>query len=218
MCNNKLKISGLLACAGKSERIGSPKPLLIYRGLPFCVLILAKMNLVCERIVVVLGHKADEVRKELEKYLLDFDKLKREFRDDSLIEHLSEMHNKVEIILNQNYELGMFSSLQCGIEKVSDNDWVLYHFTDQPTLPVSFYLDFVKQINDQFDWVQPRFNAQNGHPIFINHKMFPKIIFSPRNSDLRKLTSYKSCKKKYWDCPYPQILDDIDTPKDFFSI
>lgn len=218
MSNSKPKISGLLACAGESERIGSPKPLLMYRGLPFCVLILAKMNLICERIVVVIGHKADEVRRELEKYLSDVAKLERELRDDSLINHISEMHNKVEIILNENYELGMFSSLQCGIEKVSDTDWVLYHFTDQPTLPVSFYFDLVGQLDNKFDWIQPRFNAQNGHPIFLNHELFQRIIFSPRNSDLQKLTSYKSCKKKYWDCPYPQVLDDIDTPKDFFSI
>ncbi len=218
MNNQTIKISGLLACAGKSERIGSPKPLLIYRGLPFCVLILAKMNLICERIVVVLGHKADEVRNELEKYVLNTNKLKQELRDSSLIDHISEMSYKIEIVINENYEIGMFSSLQCGIEKLSGSDWALCHFTDQPTLPVSFYLDLIKQLDDQFDWIQPRFNAQNGHPILLNHRLFQKIIFSPRNSDLRKLTSYKSCKKKYWDSPYPQVLDDIDTPKDFFSI
>jgi len=218
MDNTNLKIGGLLACAGKSERIGSPKPLLMYRGLPFCILILAKMNLICERIVIVLGHKAEEVRREIDKYLSDINKTKRELRDNSLIDHVSEINNKVEIIVNENYELGMFSSLQYGIEKLNDSDWALYHFTDQPTLPISFYTDLIKQLDDQFDWIQPRFNAQNGHPILINHRLFKNIIFSPRNSDLRKLTSYKSIKKKYWDCTYPQVLDDIDTLTDLFSI
>jgi len=218
MSEPSLKIGGLLACAGKSERMGSPKPLLMYRGLPFCVLILAKMNLICDKIIIVLGHKADEMKKALEKYLTDINKLKRELRDTSLIDHIFEMNHKIEIIVNENYEAGMFSSLQKGIEKLTDSDWALYHFTDQPTLPISFYTNLVEQLDNNFDWIQPRFNTQNGHPIFLNHRMYQNIIFSPRSSDLRKLTSYKNCKKKYWDAPYPQVLDDIDSPKDFFSI
>lgn len=218
MKNENLKINGLLACAGKSGRMGKPKPLLVYKGLPFCILILVKMNLICEKIAIVLGFEAELIQSELKKYLTDIDKLKHELKEESLLSHIKEMENKVEFVINENFEEGMFSSLQCGIEKLIDSDWVLYHFTDQPTIPISFYFDFLKQLDENFDWIQPRYNLQNGHPIFINHNLFQEIIFSSRHNDLRKLSSKSSIEKKYWDCTYPQVLEDIDTPKDFYSI
>ncbi len=49
----------------------------------------------------------------------------------------------------------MFTSLQTGLTAAINSDWILYHFVDQPGLPNKFYQEFIKQIDDEHNWIQP---------------------------------------------------------------
>ena len=112
----------------------------------------------------------------------------------------------------------MFTSLQKGLEKAKECDWILYHFVDQPHLPQNFYLEFYSQISDKFDWIQPAFSEKNGHPILLNKSLFDHIIYADENSTLKDLNNKLKINKKIWNCDYKEVLDDIDTPEDYINL
>jgi molybdenum cofactor cytidylyltransferase len=200
--NSKIsrKITGLLLCAGLSGRMGTSKALMVYNGLPFAVLIIKKLLSVCNEVIIVVGHEADKVILSIKKSL-----------------HEKE-NNHVHFILNDNYRAGMFSSLQCGLKSIINADWILYHFVDQPSLPVSFYKEFVEQLPEEINWFQPSFNNKAGHPIFFERNAANIILKLSENSSLRDLCNDQRIIKQIWYCSYPEILQDVDTVEDFNNL
>jgi len=192
------KINGLLLTAGFSKRMGKPKALLIQEDLPFAIVILQKMQVVCEGIVVVIGHSGDIIQEKLKKYIEENLKLK----------------SKVRFVANKNYSEGMTTSLQCGLRELINSEWVLYHFVDQPKLELAFYNNLTKQITNGYNWIQPTFEGIGGHPVLIHNSVFKLILDLLPNSSLRDLKNHPDIRKKFWPCDYSEILYDIDTPSD----
>ncbi len=188
--NENVSITGLVITAGLSSRMGKFKPLLQYKDKSFIQNIITKLDSVCDKIVVVTGHNLELIETEL---------------------NLIQNRNKIKTVFNRNYKDGMFTSLQKGLDNISNNSWVLYHFIDQPTLPNSFYKDFIEQIDKTFDWIQPKYKGRNGHPILLNRKAINLIKQAMKLSNLNDLTHKSDIKKKYWDCNYSEIHDDVDT-------
>ena len=93
-------------------------------------------------------------------------------------------------------------------------DWILYHFVDQPHIPVSFYFEFVEQIDPEYDWIQPRYKSKNGHPVIFNKKFAGNIINEKMNSNMKSCSQKKSVKKKLWECGYPEVLLNFNAPDD----
>ena len=178
--------------------MGKPKALLIQNDLPFTIVILLKMQVLCENIVVVVGHSGNLIKEELKKYI-----------DDNY-----QLRAKVRFVTNKNYSEGMFSSLQCGLRELNNSEWILYHFVDQPKLNLEFYTNFSKQISKGFNWIQPTFEGVNGHPILIHNSIFKFILDLSPDSSLRDLKNHPGVRKKFWQCDYPEVLQDIDTPSD----
>src|SRR5262245_54890851 len=82
-------ISAIVLAAGKSERMGSPKALLTYRGRTFLENILAAISeSSIQNPVVVVGHHRNEIAARM---------------------------NLPNVIFNPNYEQGMITSFQAGI-------------------------------------------------------------------------------------------------------
>ena len=193
----KYEITGLLLCAGLSGRMGTSKALMVLNGLPFAVSIIKKMLLVCKNVIVVIGHESEKVKSVIKS-------------------HLKEAEiSKVKFILNENYQDGMFSSLQSGLEHISKTDWILYHFVDQPLIPESFYLEFVNHLSVDINWLQPTYSSTPGHPILFNNELSLLILERTGKSSLREVSKDKRVKKNNWDCIYPEVLHDIDTIEDF---
>ena len=189
---------GLLVAAGLSSRMGEPKALLLQDDLPFAIVILKKMILVCDNIIVVLGHSAEKIRKELRVFSNISDELK----------------SNVTFITNEQYEKGMFSSLKCGLNEVKNSEWLLYHFVDQPGLPKIFYQEFRDQIDNEYDWVQPAYQNEKGHPILLHNSIFNSILELPDDSSLKEISINNNVKKNLWNCTHKEILQDIDYPSD----
>jgi len=190
-------ITGLLLCAGLSGRMGTSKALMLYDGSSFAVHVIKKLLFVCDEVVVVVGHESEKVRSAILKCLSSGETAKLQF------------------VFNDNYKSGMFSSLQCGLRNVSQSDWILYHFVDQPSLPVSFYNDFVEQLSEEINWVQPSHKIKLGHPILFNKKVSAIILNQDKDSSLREMSDDRRIKREIWDCKYPEILQDIDTIEQF---
>jgi molybdenum cofactor cytidylyltransferase len=196
----KYSITGLLLCAGLSGRMGIPKALLLHQGLPFPVLIIRKLLLVCREVVVVVGHEAEKVKTEIKKFLSPGEV------------------SKVKFVLNEIYKAGMFSSLQCGLKHISNAEWILYHFVDQPSLPESFYTDFVCQLSDKENWLQPSYKGKLGHPILFDTSVAAYVLELNERNSLRDLSDDKRIKRKIWKCQIPEVFQDIDTMEEFFKL
>ena len=72
----------------------------------------------------------------------------------------------------------------------------------------------MKQIDDAYDWIQPLINERKGHPVLFGSKMKEEIMGANVNSNLKKL-SRMEINKKYWQCNFKQIFDDIDNINDY---
>ena len=144
------------------------------------------------------GYKNKEVEDAVNNYIRDFN-----FNKD-----------KIKLIYNSEFEKGMFSSLQVGMREISDCDWLLYHFVDQPHLPKIFYQEFINQTDNNFNWIQPKSNQIKGHPILINKSLFPNILDS-NLATLKAISHSSEIIKKIWNCTYPQVVEDIDTQEDY---
>jgi molybdenum cofactor cytidylyltransferase len=193
-----IKVSGLLIAAGLSSRMGKPKALLLQHDLPFAIVILKKMILVCDNIVVVLGHSAEKIKKELQVFINNSEELK----------------SSIKFVTNEQFKKGMFSSLKCGLNEVKNSEWLLYHFVDQPGLPKIFYQEFTNQIDNEHDWIQPAYKNEKGHPLLLHKSIFNSILELPDDSSLKEISKNSSVRKKLWDCNHKEILQDIDYPSD----
>lgn len=192
------KITGLILAAGKSGRVGEPKAFLKLNDKTFITEIILKLSSFCHSIIVVFGFDGDMMKIKL----LSDEKLK------SIIE-------KIQIEINIHYEAGMFSSLQCGLKKIKNSDFILIHQVDQPSLPLKFYEEFLKQADEEIDWFQPSFEGKVGHPILISKKLAEEILIEDTNSNLREFKKKKALKQKIWECSFPEIHQDIDTIEDY---
>ena len=196
-----LIITGLIVSAGKSGRMGSFKPLMDYNGMTFLQRVILNLYSVSEKIIIVTGFNSESLQKETIKL---YSNNSETFSSD-----------KIRFVKNENYEKGMFTSLQKGLSLIESCDWILYHFVDQPGLPIEFYKEFIAQIDQIHNWIQPSYNNRNGHPILFNNEIVDLILSSNENSNLRELGKSSIAKKKRWDCTYKNVLQDIDTQEDY---
>jgi CTP:molybdopterin cytidylyltransferase MocA len=155
------------------------------------------LNSVCDKIIIVTGYKANEVKENVNQL---------------------NINTKIEFVHNASFEKGMLTSLQAGLAKAIECDWILYHFVDQPGLPEDFYKEFVTQIDNKHNWIQPKSNNQKGHPLLINSNLFQLILDANLNSNLRLINNHPMVKKKFWECGYEEIFQDIDNEEDYSKL
>ena len=198
------KIYGIVLSAGLSGRMKMFKPLANYRGKTFLYNIIIKLDKICDEIIIVTGFNSDELKTETIKSLED--------------DNQSEVLKKIKFVFNDSFQKGMFTSLQKGISEASNCDWILYHFVDQPGLPENFYFNFIKQADTYYNWIQPVNKEQKGHPILLGKDLFELIANSSLDSNLREISKNPKVKKKYWECNYMEIFQDIDTDQDYINL
>jgi len=201
---NKPKINGLIVAAGLSGRMKSFKPLVDYKGKPFIINIVLKLEVICDQIFIVTGHEADELKTSV---INDLTKANR-----------TELLKKIFFVYNDSFQKGMFTSLQKGISAAKNYDWILYHFVDQPGLPIDFYPNFINQIDLNYNWIQPSYKNKSGHPILIKSDLLDLIINASEDSILKEISKSPEVKKKYWGCNYKEIFQDIDTEEDYSKL
>lgn len=194
-------IDALLIAAGYSGRMGEFKPLLKLNNKPFIICIIEKLLKVCENVFIVTGFRHEDIEFTIQKF----------------IDERPDYTNRIKCIHNQSFESGMFSSVQTGIKEINESKWILFHFVDQPGIPENFYSEFVDQIDEKYDWIQPTFSLRNGHPVIFKNTVFKKIIDSPSGFEMKLIREDEEVKKKYWFTEDSFILDDIDTKEDFIN-
>jgi molybdenum cofactor cytidylyltransferase len=211
-------VNGLIISAGFSSRMNHFKPLMEYQGMPFLLNIILKIFPVCKDIMIVTGYRSEEVHQEIDLLLSGKPKINWLKTTTFLPEDWGRIRNNISYAFNPDFKYGMFSSLQTGLREETQSDWTLYHFVDQPQIPAPFYPEFIQQINNNVDLIQPRFEGKRAHPILFNQKVKQLILDATGDQNLKLILQNKPLKKKYWDCSYPEILIDFDTPADLLQV
>ncbi len=188
-----MKLSGLILAAGRSSRMGRDKALLEYHGDTFLnrqiFLTLPRVD----ELVVVLGHHADEIRPTLPGAA------------------------GLRATVNENYDVGMLSSLQAGLAAIEgDADWVMFALVDHP-LVRGRTLDRLVQAcrGSNAPLVIPRFDAERGHPVVISRPVMRQIeALDPAVSPQDVIRSHYG-EALFVDVDDQGVTTDIDLPEDY---
>lgn len=185
------EIVGIVLAAGLSSRMGKFKQLLPIDDEPAVCKIAGVLKQCLEHVIVVVGHRADEVR-------------------DALAEL------EVECLVNREFRDGMLSSVQCAVREIGPGRDYLFCLGDQPSLNG----DIVQGVIDRAlgldaGIVIPTFDGKRGHPLFLSRSYRSEILKLGREVGLNVITRSNPHDTVEVPVAYAEILDDMDTPADY---
>jgi CTP:molybdopterin cytidylyltransferase MocA len=189
-------ISAILLAAGRSRRMGAFKPLLPFGGcsvVEACVSNLLASGV--EEIVVVVGHRADEVRERL-------------------------AHLPLRFAVNDDAESGMGVSIARGIEQISsDAEAVLLALVDQPAIPpevISFLITERKRTSARL--VMPEYEGRGGHPVLIDLSFREELLNLDPQRGLRGLFDAHRAEVLRARVASPYVARDMDRWDDYRAL
>lgn len=178
-------VQAVVLAAGRGSRAGGFKPGLDCGGVPLLVHTVRAFAGVCDTVWVVTGHRGDEVAA------------------------LVAGEPGVEVVTNPDWTLGMFSSVQAGVRKVTSDRFFLTP-GDLPLLEAGV----VRRLNDTpGDLVSPVFDGQGGHPVLLHRRWVDLLTAAPGSSRLRDLLAEAPHTLVVMDDD--AVLRDIDTCEDY---
>jgi molybdenum cofactor cytidylyltransferase len=189
-------IWAVVLAAGESRRMGTQKLLLPF-GDATVVEAVVRTALASrvDRGLVVIGADRDAVRPRLEP-------------------------SGVAFAVNEDYQLGMLSSVQAGLRALPDEaEAAVILLGDQPFLPapvvdavIGAYRESRKGI------VIPTFQGRRGHPILIDLKFRAEVLALDPAEGLRRLIGAHSDDISEVEVGDANILRDLDTPEDYAGL
>jgi molybdenum cofactor cytidylyltransferase len=183
----------LIPAAGTSSRMGSWKLLLDYQGKPLIYHSITTALSWCDRVILVTGFRGDELYAEVEKYI-SADALQR-----------------IRRVENPDYQRGMFSSIQCGLES-STSSRIFILLADLPTIPKELFPRLLMQLQtSEADVVRPVYNQIPGHPVLINARM--RNIILQMNSKASMQEAFENGVVKQVSVEEIGSITDVDTPE-----
>jgi nicotine blue oxidoreductase len=137
-------IEAIVLAAGKGERLGGVKPLLDAGGEPALARIVRALRAAgIEAILVVLGHAADRIRREVDL-------------------------SRCRVVVNPNYESGMASSLSLGIRSLSpEAEGFLVLHADMPFLARETIRAVVEAGRRGARIAAPTYRGERGFPVYF---------------------------------------------------
>jgi len=190
-------IAGIILSAGKSERMGRPKALLPFRKSTFLehlYRILNESSLGAVR--VVLGAQAERILAEIPL-------------------------PPGEVVINLDYEKGMLSSLQAGLNSLLnlEPEGVMVFPVDHPDISLPLIENMIKEFrSSQAQIVIPAYRGRRGHPVLFGKAVFGELLRAPLDKGARHVVHKFPEKVLEIDTDYPGILADIDTPEDYRNL
>ncbi|MCD6233956.1 MAG: nucleotidyltransferase family protein [Candidatus Marinimicrobia bacterium] len=181
-------IEGVILAAGFSQRAEAFKPALLLNGKPLIRHCIDSMRSVCDRIIIVGGHAFETLRDLC-------------VGDSDLL-----------LVFNEKYELGMFSSVQCGLRAVKGEKFFLVP-GDQPVVKPDTFRQMLKA---EGTLIVPRYKGKKGHPVLFTSSHIPGILSLPENSILRDYIHSRDVT--LLDVDDPGIGMDVDNPDDLKKI
>jgi molybdenum cofactor cytidylyltransferase len=191
---NSRTVGLMILAAGASTRMGTPKQLLTYRG---CTLIrhMAEVAIasVCQPIAIVLGANGERIKPEISQLPL-------------------------QIVENQQWQEGMSSSIQVGLEALlavnQHLDAVAIALCDQPFVSPQT----LNQLVEAYHFtgkpiIASEYAGTFGVPALFSHTLFSELMNLKNTEGAKQLI--KRHIHEVFSIPFPNGAIDIDTPKDY---
>ena len=137
------------------------------------------------------------------------------FNAKKMIPQLPGIEN-LNIVINNNFENGQFSSLQAGISNFKAKYCgLLICLIDQPHIKFETFQNIVRKVMSHPEKIIiPVYNNRGGHPVFIPGSLFTEIVKKSAKKSLREVFSNHHDLILRMEVKDPGILEDIDTPAD----
>ena len=189
-------IAAILLAAGRSTRMGAFKPLLPFGErtvIEACVSYLLEGGV--EEIIVVVGHRAAEVRERLAQ-------------------------TPVKFAVNAQPQSEMGVSIARGVESVSDKaEAVLIALVDQPAVPP----EVVRRLTDERQRVSaslliPTHEGRGGHPVLIDVKYRDELLKLNPERGLRAFFEKHRAEVSRLAVSSQYIARDMDTWDDYRAL
>ena len=184
----------ILLAAGESSRMGQLKALLPWRGrtlLEHQVSALREGG--ADRVIVVFGHRADELRP------------------------LVQDTDGVSWTLNPDYLQGKTTSIKAGLSALdSDADDILLLNVDQPraTEDIAYILNVHRANN--YAVTVPEYNGKGGHPIVLSARLWPELIgINEETQGIKAVVRRRPEAVHRIPLDNPEILLDLNTPEQY---
>lgn len=146
-------IEAIVLAAGKGERLGTIKPLLLIDNEPALARVIRTVKQTAvKQIIVVLGYAADEIMNTID---------------------LSDCR----VVINQQFKTGMSSSLRVGIESLSPRaDGFLILLADMPYISSGTIQTVVAAGTTGALIVAPHYHGQRGFPVYLHKSCSKELI------------------------------------------
>lgn len=197
----------VLLAGGKSERMEIPKGLLVYQNTYW---ILEQINRIVassiSEVYIGLGFNFEYYFAEIPWFI------------DAQYHFQNYNGINVKVVVNENPELGSFSTIQSVLNIIPKNKTVLINPIDIPILNLK---ELQSLINTQNQIILPSFNNKNGHPIKLSSSFWNTLLLlncSDSNSrldlEIKKVDDSKITKVNVTDSC---ILKNLNTKSDWIA-
>lgn len=190
------RFGAVVLAAGYSSRMGAFKPLLPLGGQPVIERVLGTLRAAGinrKNIVVVTGHKSEELNESIRKY-------------------------RVKTVFNPCFEKGMFTSIQKGTSAVHEGlDGFFIVPVDCPLIPKKVF----RTMMDEFDperFSVACYRGKKGHPLLVPEKFRREIIEHDGRNGLKAITDRDFDLMKRIETGFEGVVMDMDTPKAYDNL
>ena len=194
-------ISAVILAAGESRRMGKQNKLLLPVGGEAMLVKLATSVCASDvgQVLVVIGHEAEKIRRELNEFPLNF-------------------------VYNPNFSEGMTTSIKYGVKVVSHEcDGLLICLGDMPFINTSeinkLIHAYVKnRIKGECLIVVPVFKRQRGNPVLFSIEFRNDILEHKKESGCKEVIMKNPDSVMEIEMDNENMLLDVDTMEDYQSV
>ncbi len=120
----------------------------------------------------------------------------------------------IQLIKNENPELGRFNSLKIGVEICDPNEHVCFTNIDNPFVSAELVLKLLENI-DKADYIAPCNNGKGGHPVVISQEIVVQIA-SVKQNDFNLKEFLKEFDKYLLETSCNNVLVNINTIDQYY--
>ena len=191
------KISAIIMASGKSERMGTNKLLLEYRGMTFIENTLEKVlkENFYEFAVVVSDKK---VKRKVQDY----------------IKNLETDEKKIYIVDNKKSEKGQSESIKIGLKTLGKCDGYMFFSCDQPFLTSDTIKKILKNFNPEGVTI-PEYNGKRSLPVIFGENFKEELLKLEGDTGGKTVISNHPDKIRTVEIENSDEGKDIDTKEDY---
>ena len=187
-------VAGIVLAAGESSRMGRDKARLGYKNSTFLETILNTLaEAGIERVAVVLGHHAEEIRS-------------------------ASNLGSADVVINHDYRRGQTSSLQVGLEALKSPELqaVVVCLVDHPAVSAQTLRRLVESFREsRAAVVIPTYQGRRGHPVVIGRPLFDELKSLGPDAGANMVVRQHHEATQFVELNDPGILLDIDDPESY---